>query len=59
MRVIGVTGGVGAGKSTVLQYMENTWHARLILADQVGHEVMEPGKEAYGEILKVFGRVSA
>ena len=56
MRVIGVTGGVGAGKSTVLQYMENTWHARLILADQVGHEVMEPGKEAYGEILKVFGR---
>ena len=55
MRVIGVTGGVGAGKSTVLSYLEERWHAKLILADQVGHEVMEPGKEAYRHILLRFG----
>ncbi len=55
MRVIGVTGGVGAGKSTVLSYLEERWHAKLILADQVGHEVMEPGKEAYRQILLRFG----
>lgn len=55
MRVIGVTGGVGAGKSTVLAYMEKEYHAEVIQADQVGHEVMEPGRRAYEEILNVFG----
>lgn len=55
MKVIGVTGGVGAGKSTVLQYLEEAYHAEVIQADQVGHEVMEPGREAYWEILNVFG----
>lgn len=55
MRVIGVTGGVGAGKSTVLQYLRDAYGARLILADQVGHEVMEPGKTAYAQILSAFG----
>ena len=46
MKIIGVTGGVGAGKSTVLDYLKKTYHARLILADLVGHEVMEPGLSA-------------
>lgn len=55
MRVIGVTGGVGAGKSTVLEYLEKAYHAEVIQADQVGHEVMEPGQAAYDEILNVFG----
>lgn len=55
MRVIGVTGGVGAGKSTVLSYLEKEYQAKLILADVVGHEVMEPGKDAYREILSCFG----
>lgn len=56
MRIIGVTGGVGAGKSTVLLHLEKAWHARLILADQVGHEIMEPGKDAYKKIVDEFGR---
>ena len=56
MRIIGVTGGVGAGKSTILSYLEEKYGARLIQADLVGHEVMEPGNAAYDEILKVFGR---
>ena len=55
MKVIGVTGGVGAGKSTVLQYLEEAYGAEVILADQVGHEVMEPGTQAYQEILSAFG----
>lgn len=56
MRIIGVTGGVGAGKSTVLQHLEKAWQARLILADQVGHEIMEPGEDAYQKIVDEFGR---
>lgn len=55
MRVIGVTGGVGAGKSTVLEYLQKAYHAKVILADEVGHEVMEPGEEAYDRILMEFG----
>lgn len=55
MRVIGVTGGVGAGKSTVLEYLKEKYHAKVILADVVGHEVMEPGTDAYKQILQVFG----
>lgn len=37
MKIIGVTGGVGAGKSTVLDYLKEIYHAHLILADLVGH----------------------
>lgn len=55
MRVIGVTGGVGAGKSTVLEYLKEKYHAKVILADVVGHEVMEPGEDAYDRILQTFG----
>lgn len=55
MKVIGVTGGVGAGKSTVLEYLKEKYHAKVILADVVGHEVMEPGKDAYDRIVKTFG----
>ena len=56
MKIIGVTGGVGAGKSTVLDYLKETYHAHLILADLVGHEVMEPGLSAYDAIIETFGR---
>ena len=55
MKIIGVTGGVGAGKSTVLDYLKETYHAHLILADLVGHEVMEPGLPAYDAIIETFG----
>ena len=56
MKIIGVTGGVGAGKSTVLNYLEKRYGAKLILADLVGHEMMEPGHEAYEQVVKVFGQ---
>ena len=56
MKIIGVTGGVGAGKSTVLNYLEKRYGAKLILADLVGHEVVEPGHEAYEQVVKVFGQ---
>lgn len=56
MKIIGVTGGVGAGKSTVLEYLQREYHARVIQADLVGHEVMEPGQRAYDRILAAFGK---
>ncbi len=51
----GLTGGVACGKSTVARYFENLG-AHIIDADQVGHELIEPGRDAYREILDHFGR---
>lgn len=36
MKVLGITGGVGAGKSTILDYLNRRYHARIIEADKVG-----------------------
>lgn len=54
MKVIGITGGVGAGKSTVLQYIKKQFKARVLQLDEVGHKVMEPGEDCYCEILEQF-----
>ncbi len=56
MRVIGVTGGIGAGKSTILNFLETNFDAAVIQADLIGHEVMEPGGECYEPVLRLFGR---
>ena len=40
----------------MLDYLKETYHAHLILADLVGHEVMEPGLPAYDAIIETFGR---
>ncbi|MBR3004726.1 MAG: dephospho-CoA kinase, partial [Lachnospiraceae bacterium] len=42
--VIGVTGGVGTGKSTILSILESDFDARIILADDVCRDLMEPGE---------------
>ena len=45
--VIGLTGGVGAGKSTVLSILQEKYGFHVIQADLVARALMEPGKEAY------------
>lgn len=54
-RIIGITGGVGAGKSTVLQILKERFGARVILADQVAHEMMEPGSEGLRLVTEALG----
>ena len=44
-KIIGITGGVGAGKSSVLAVLKENFGAKIILADLVAHELMEPGSE--------------
>lgn len=56
--IVGITGGVGAGKSTVLSILERDCRARLLIADEMGHEVMEPGSDACREICRLFPEVS-
>ena len=55
MKVIGVTGGVGAGKSEVLGYIAEHWNATVVEADEVGYLVMRPGKACYSAIVDLFG----
>ena len=55
MKVIGVTGGVGAGKSEVLGYIAEHWNATVVEADEVGYLVMRPGKACYSSIVDLFG----
>jgi dephospho-CoA kinase len=54
MRVLGLTGGAGAGKSTVSSHLASLG-ARVIDADQVAREVTAPGTPAWKEILSRFG----
>ena len=56
MRKIGVTGGVGAGKSLVLSYLENAHGARIIMLDEVGRELMEPSGACFQPVVGLFGQ---
>ncbi len=55
MRLIGVTGGVGAGKSEVLSYIKKHYKCRIYLADEVAHLVKEKGEECYCELVALLG----
>lgn len=53
--VIGITGGVGCGKSAVLEVLKNNYDAAVIEADKVGHIVIEPNGTAYDKVVNIFG----
>lgn len=56
MKVIGITGGVGAGKSTVVDILRKHFETEYLHCDAIAHEVMEPGGSAYEELLRLFGK---
>ena len=51
---VGLTGGLGSGKSTVAGYLRELG-AQVIEADELGRVLMEPGQDVYAEIVRVFG----
>ena len=55
MILVGLTGGVATGKSTVAKMFKRCG-AVVIDADQLAHDVVKPGKPAWLEIVKTFGR---
>lgn len=55
MRVIGITGGVGSGKTEVLEYLAKNYECTVIQADEVAHLLMKPGKECYREVINLLG----
>lgn len=55
MKFIGITGGVGAGKSEILNYIRRHYSCEIYLADEVAHEVKNPGTECFGQLVELLG----
>lgn len=55
MKIIGITGGVGAGKSAILSYLQNTYHAEVLLADVAANELKKPGQPCYLKLINLLG----
>jgi dephospho-CoA kinase len=51
---VGLTGGLGSGKSTVAAMLRDLG-AQVIEADELGRALMEPGQAVYSGIMRVFG----
>ncbi len=47
---VGLTGGLGSGKSTVAAFLRNRG-AQVIEADELGRKMMEPGQQVYSQIV--------
>lgn len=54
MKFIGITGGVGAGKSEILSYLSKKTGVRVMLADEIAHELMEVGTDCYKCLRQTF-----
>lgn len=55
MKIIGITGGVGSGKSEVIRFLEKRDRVQVLLADEVGHLLMRKGNRCYQPVLELFG----
>ena len=53
--IIGITGGVGTGKSTILGILKDEYNAAIIIADDIARDLMMPGEGPYKEIVEYFG----
>ena len=53
--VIGVTGGVGTGKSTILQILKEKYNAVIIIADDIARDLMMPHEASYEAAVRYFG----
>lgn len=56
MLIIGLTGGIGCGKSAVLKILANDYDAYIIEADSLAHDLMEPGQKIYNSVVDAFGK---
>ena len=54
MRIIGITGGVGAGKSEIINFLGSNYNAKVVRADEVAHLVTQPGKACYMRLVSLL-----
>ena len=53
--VIGITGGIGSGKSTITDILRDKYGYRILLTDDMAKELEEPGQKVYQELVRAFG----
>ena len=58
MKIIGITGGVGAGKSTVLKLIKSLCKCDIVMADDVAKSLMQYGEELSNHAIRIFGKES-
>ena len=56
MKVIGITGGVGAGKSALLTYIAGKYNCVVILADEAAHGLKAPGQPCYEPLVELLSQ---
>lgn len=56
MKIIGITGGVGSGKSQVLDYLKTQYGAVVCQLDETARDLQRKGQPCYKKIVEVFGR---
>ena len=55
MKTIGITGGVGSGKSSILTYLEQNYNCIILKADEIANQLKLPGRECYQTIILLLG----
>ncbi len=55
MLFIGITGGIGAGKSELLTYIRKHYYCEIYLADEVAHLVKKKGTDCYAQLVELLG----
>jgi dephospho-CoA kinase len=55
MKVLGLTGGIGMGKSMAARFLRERG-AQVVDADELAHQLVEPGQPALAEIQAIFGK---
>ena len=56
MKVIGITGGIGCGKSALLTAIDQEYKCRILFADQIANFLKEPGQSCYEPIVYLLGK---
>ena len=54
MTVVGITGGVGAGKSEVLNFLEENYNVEVLHSDDLAKQLILPGHACYDIIRQQF-----
>ncbi len=57
MKFISITGGVGTGKSTVLDFLGENYNCKIVKADDVAKDLMKPGTDTFLEICEKLGKL--
>ena len=56
MKVIGITGGVGSGKSLILNYIKEHYNCEIIMADDLAKDLCRKGELCYKPLVKLLGK---